>query len=82
MIRPRVPSRDAAKVERPHSLAPQPDRQLTYAAQLLRSGRDVDVVRAALAVLTAAEAPSLRLMLLDTYEYCDEDGVRQLHRVA
>lgn len=80
MTRPRAASRaaaNAAKVERLHSLAPHPDQQITYAAQLFRSGRDVDVIRAALAVLATGEDRSLRPLLLEKYQYCEEDGVRR-----
>jgi hypothetical protein len=71
------PSRQPAAVTRLQGLAGEPDVQVAYALELLERERGIQVVTAALAVVTAHARPSVRPVLLDLYEYYDAAGVKR-----
>lgn len=64
-------------LQRLHNLADQPSTQARYALELLDQERGNQVVSAALDIVTAADTPEARPVLLRLYDYYDASGIKR-----
>jgi hypothetical protein len=77
MTRRRQDGGDGAKIAALQVLPPGSPEQVRAATTLLRDGRTVDAISAALVVLRPANPPGLRAALLAKYAERDADGVKR-----
>jgi hypothetical protein len=70
-------SKQQMLVHRLGSLADQPQEQVRSALELLKQERGIQVVSAALSVLTSVAVPEARPVLLRLYDYYEEAPIKR-----
>ncbi len=73
---PKARSQPTDKIAQLRQLADTPAEQLEYALQLVKTESHLELLQAALAIITEVAEPKARPVLLERYRYYDSDGTK------